>query len=491
MKKIRIVALASLMAVALGSPSCTKDFEEMNTDPNRSIAATPEALLAPSLHSLVANNLDRALRVSNELMQVHVTTVNSREFHRYNIRPSESDFMWRNWYLQLTNIRDMYQSAASTQQPSYKTYMGISLILDAWVSSLITDMFGDVPYSESNKGKEGIIQPKFDKQQDIYADLFLKLEEANALLTPASASVTGDLPSTASSLDPLYGGSALAWRKFGNSLYLRLLLRVSGKMEANAAAKIKDIVETSKTKYPIMESNAESAVLRFTPTPPITSEFFNYREFDFNGDKGYTEFFINNLNAWSDPRRDKWATQVGGNYIGMPSGYEQGQTPDRQSYPKKELMNEPLLGNILNYPELQFILAEAALKGYISGSPKTYYDKGVENAITFWGLALPDGHLAKEEVKWTDTDTFDQKMEAILLQKYYTLFFTDFQSWYEFRRTGHPVLPKGPGLLNNGEMPSRFRYPISVQALNTANYDAAVASLGGPDDINTKVWWDR
>ncbi|MBA9076658.1 MULTISPECIES: SusD/RagB family nutrient-binding outer membrane lipoprotein [Rufibacter] len=486
MNKIKILAFATFLAVAAGTPSCNQDFDEMNVNPNTSRAATPESLLAPALHNVVVNNLDRALRIGNELMQVHVTTNNSREFHRYNIRPSESDFMWRNWYLQLTNFRDMYESAAFTQQPAYKTYMGMSLILDAWVTSLITDMYGDVPYFEANKGKEGILTPKFDKQQAIYTDLFRKLEEANKLL-----SETTDLPDEVKPLDPLYNGSMLAWRKFGNSMYLRLLMRVSGRPEMNVGDKIKDIVETSKAKYPIMESNAESAVLRFTTTPPLTSEFFNYRDLDFNGDKGYTDFFINNLNAWTDPRREKWATLAGGTYMGIQSGYPIGQTPERQSYPKIELKNEPLLGNILNYAEVQFILAEAALRGYVTTPAKTYYDKGVENAITFWGLALPAGHLEKEDVKWNENETFEQKLEAIHLQKYYTLFFTDFQQWYEYRRTGHPILPTGSGLMNNGQMPSRLRYPINVQALNAANYQAAVAAMGGPDDINTKVWWDQ
>lgn len=467
--------------------SCTKDFADINTNPNKLESSAPENLFAPAIHTLVNNNLSRNKRINNELMQVHVTNSNNNEFHRYELRPSESDYMWRNWYRQLTNFRDSYEKSAGLAQsiPEYKTFMGMSLIMDVLVSSYITDMYGDVPYFDANKGDEGVIQPKFDKQEEIYKDLFKKLEEANTLLTE-----NVNLSEKRLFADPLYNGVALNWRKFGNSLYLRLLLRVSAKPSIGSAEIISKIIETSPVDYPMMVSNAESAVLRFSATPPFTSEFFNYRVLDFNGAIGYTEFFINTLNAWGDPRREKWATISGGSYMGIASGYSNGQVPDRLSVPKTELMNEPLLGNILNYAELQFMLAEASLKGYVTvKSPKEYYDNGVVNAITFWGAIVPENYLDTEDLKFPDTATPEDQLQAIILQKYYTLFFTDFQQWTEYRRTGYPELPQGPGLLNDKRMPSRFRYPINVQALNTINYNVAVAALGG-DDINAKVWWD-
>src|SRR5690606_1456864 len=165
MKNISKIALIG----ALNLTSCTKDFNEMNTNPNTTTAAQPQSLLAPTIHDLVSRNANRAERIGNELMQYTVSTNESREFHRYVIRPSESDYMWRNWYLQLTNIKDIYRNAEITQQDGYATYMGISLILDSWVSSMITDMFGDVPYSEATKGYlENNLAPKFDQQKDIY-----------------------------------------------------------------------------------------------------------------------------------------------------------------------------------------------------------------------------------------------------------------------------------------------------------------------------------
>ncbi|WP_299703121.1 SusD/RagB family nutrient-binding outer membrane lipoprotein [uncultured Pontibacter sp.] len=482
MKKIKLATLALLAATSLSTFSCKKEFEEINTDPNRTAAATPEALLAPALHDMVVRNQNRALRLNNELMQVHVTTIDSDEIHRYVVRPSESDYMWNNWYLQRTNFVDMYSSAEAINNT---TFMGIALICDAWVTSLITDMFGDVPYTEANRGREGIYQPRFDAQQDIYVDLFRKLEEANTLLA-ANQALTADQRS----LDPLYQGDITKWRKFGNSLYLRLLMRVSGKPEMNTAAKIQEIVDVNKSNYPIFANNDESAILRFTTTPPMVSAFYTFRDFDFNGSHSLSQFFVNNLNSWNDPRIERWATISGGTYNGIPSGYPVGQVPERQSTYLVGLKNEPLLGNIMNYAELQFILAEAALKGMIANSPETFYNRGVESAITMWQLEVPEGHFENDEVRWEEEASFENKMDRIHVQKYYTLFFTDFQQWHEYRRTGHPILPKGSGLRNNGEMPARFLYPVSVQSLNRANYTAAAAAIGG-DDINTKVWWNK
>ncbi len=472
-----------LPALVLLFSACRKDFKEINKNPNASVAARPESLLAPALYNVVNNNLNRALRLNNVLMQDHVPLSNNNDIGRYLVRPAESDFMWNNWYLQLNNFRDMYAKAVDV---SDTTLMGVALICDVWLSSQITDMFGDVPYFNAVKGKEGVYEPEFDPQQDIYTDLFKKLETANALLALNKA-----LAAEKKAADPLYQGDPVLWRKFGNSLYLRLLMRVSGKAEMKVPATLKRIVETEGTKYPMMAANAESAVLRFTTVPPYTSEFYNYRDYDFNGAVSCSDFFINNLNQWKDPRLTVWATEASlGVYLGVPSGYAEGQVPEQMSTYLAALKNNPLLGNIMNYAELEFLLAEAALRGMISLPAQELYEKGVSNAITFWGKELPENYLQKDGVAWLSDGTAAQKMEQVLLQKYYALFFTDFQQWSEYRRTGYPVLPRGAGVQYNAQMPARFKYPVYVQSVNSVHYNEAVSRMGG-DDINIKVWWNK
>lgn len=479
---MRRIIGALLIAVTL--VSCTKEFSEINTSKDGAKYTTPETLLGPAVHDVLKRNLNRCLRLTHELMQVHVTLYDSDEIHRYVIRPQESDYMWNNWYLQLTNIKDMYDSGKVINS---NAFMGISLVLDAWVSSLLTDVYGDVPYFDANKGRLGVLQPRFDRQKDIYQDLFRKLEEANELFKTATLSDTEKVA------DPIYQGDIAKWRKFGNSLYLRLLLRVSGTGELNAREKIEEIVVSKKSNYPIFANNNDSAILRFTATAPYLSEFAEYRNIDFQTNNSISEFFIENLNNWGDPRRDKWATKKDNAFVGIPSGYPVGTNPSPESQYNLNLKNEPLLGNIINYAELQFILAECAVQGYIpnqSGEDKTYYESGVNAAITMWGLTVPADYLTSTSAQWFPNDQPSQKIHHILLQKYYTLFFTDFQSWIEYRRTGFPILPKGQGLQNDGIMPTRLKYPVNVQRVNRENYNIAVANMGG-DDLKTKVWWNK
>lgn len=509
MKSFIIKSTWILLAFSLVLSSCTKDFEEINTDPNNSPTALPQQLLAPALVSTMTYNMLRNRNFNNELMQVTVdmNDGDGRVF-RYDYRSVWADYLWNGLYSELTNFKDIYKVAS--EPISYnRSYMGISLICQAWVYSILTDTYGDIPFTESNRAKsDGILEPKFDKQKDVYQGLFLMLDSANALLS------TGTSISAPS--DPVYNGNVNRWRKFGNSLFLRLLLRLSGKAEVSAAvtAKIKDIVETNAADYPIMANNDESAILRWTGTAPYTSPLLTVREQDFRG-VAISSFFIDNLVVWNDPRIDltygsgspvntnRWAiAPYQGAFAGVPSGYLPGSNPVKKSYfyssthnggSGPTLQTEPLAGMIMNYAELQFILAEAAVKGYITGNPETYYNNGALASIKLW---LPQWnvpittYLTAADMQWLPAATLDEKMELIHLQKYYALFLTDLQQWFEYRRTGHPVLPQGPGLSNGGVMPSRMTYPVYVQSTNPTNYQAAVAEQG-PDVISTKVWWQK
>lgn len=483
--------------------SCTKNFQEINTDPNNTPYALPQQLLAPALVGTMTSNQLRNRNFNNELMQVTVDVSDAEgKVFRYDYRSTWSDYLYNGWYAELTNFKDIYKGA-SNEITYNKSYLGISLICQAWIYSMLTDTYGDVPFFESNLAKdENIIEPKFDRQKDIYMGLFKMLEDANTLLSVNTA-ITG-------SSDPVYYGDVTKWRKFGNSLYLRLLLRISGKAEVTdtCIAKIQEIVETKASTYPIISSNDESAILRWTGAGPYVSPLMTVREQDFRA-PGIANFFIDHLATWNDPRIDiptygtssinRWCiAPSSGAYVGVPSGYAPGENPVKRSYfysttSARTLMNDPLTGMILNYAEVNFILAEAAAKGWISRSAETYYNTGAQASITQW---LPNwtvpitDFLAAADIQWLEGATLEEKMEKIHLQKYYALFLVDLQQWFEYRRTGHPVLPKGAGLRNNGVMPARMTYPVYVQSTNPSNYKAAVAAQG-PDVISTEVWWQK
>ena len=357
MKKNTIFTAFLIISIGLCS-SCSKDFTELNTNPNTSEKALPKTLLAHALVSVMKTNVTRAQSVTNELMQVTVNNlVETDRIFRYDIKRTVSDASWNTWYLELTNLKDMYKFAAeSPEDKQNKTYMGISLICQTWLYSLLTDTYGDVPYFNSNQAKEGLYAAKFDRQKDIYVDMFKQLEEANELLK-ANTNVVA-------TSDPVYGGKAINWRKFGNSLYLRLLLRISGKAELapEAIAKIKEIAETNTENYPVISSNAESAILRWTGIGPYSSPYAGTKESDWRYPRSCS-FFVDKLDASGDPCISKWVTLVDGLYEGIPSGYVFGQTPASKSYMPYALMTEPLTGNIMNYPELQVYTGRSRRKG--------------------------------------------------------------------------------------------------------------------------------
>ena len=484
MKKKFKIALIFWSLLSFVWVSCNKDFQEINTNPNTSPRVQPASLLAPALAQTVGVNMNRSQRITNELMQVTVNMGDSDgRIFRYDVRTSEADYMWNNLYIQLRNFRDIYTYGEELNQPGY---MAIAQICDAWMFSILTDIYGDIPYTEALHGRDSNnFRPVFDKQEFIYSSLFDKLEDANTLLNGLGYDAKLD-----AEVDPVFGGELYKWRLFGNSLYLRLALRLSHKSELKTKAIIKKIIDDEPIRYPIMRDNDDSAILRWTGVSPYVSPFATWRNADWYGPKS-AAFFIDNLNDRSDPRIITWASLSNGDYFGVPSGYPIGQPPVSGSALHTGLMSHPLLGNILNYGELQLILAEASIKGYITtGSAREYYERGTLAGITLWGHEVPSFYLKTELTAWDDHYDEFRKMELIHLQKYYALFFTDMQSWFEYRRTGHPVLPIGPGHLNKGKMPVRLNYPVYVQNANRENYRKAVAEQG-PDDVNTFVWWQK
>lgn len=514
MKKYIYKTTVVVLVLSFALSSCTKNFTEINTDPNNIPNALPQQLLAPALVDVLSYNMLRNRNFTNELMQVTVNQSDAEgQVFRYDYRSNYSDYLYNGLYSELTNFKDIYKLSKDSGTVNYnKSYMGISLICQSWIYSILTDTYGDIPYSQSNNGKDSLnYEPAFDRQQNIYLDIFSKLEQANILLSANTG--------IAAASDPIYAGSISRWRKFGNSLYLRLLLRVSAKTEVSAAvkAKIKEMIDTNPSGYPIIASNDESAILKWTGTAPYTSPYIAVREQDFRA-PGMATFFVQNLTNWNDPRIDaptygtagfnRWGiAPYQGAYLGLPSGYAPNTNPLKKSYfysntSAVSLQTEPLTGMIMNYAEVKFILSEAAAKGWISGSAETYYNDGVLNSITLWipnwltivpssGVpATLTSFMIAASIEWNNSATLDQKMEKIHLQKYYALFLEDLQQWFEYRRTGHPVLMTNNGFKNNGIMPARMVYPVYVQSANPTNYQAAVAAQG-PDLISTQVWWQK
>ncbi|UYW01007.1 SusD/RagB family nutrient-binding outer membrane lipoprotein [Flavobacterium agricola] len=478
MKKVNFliytVAFTSLIA------SCTSDFEEINTDPNRLEAIGASTLLNPILYNLTDHNSYSAWHNRTaHFMQAIVPypSTASGGYHRYDVTDDIGTTMWNNHYRWLKNIEEM---VTVSEEKNDANYHAIALTLKAWAYANLTDCFGDIPFTQAGKGDEGIDKPVFDKQEDIYKQILADLDQANALYDTSSKSIfTPDL---------LYSNDFAKWRKLTNSLHVRMLLRVSNVMPS-ATQKINEIL-SNPAVYPVFTSSADDAILINTGVAPNLTPW--PRIMDYAANKKLSSFFIDNLLEMNDPRLQLWATQATDlqgkaiGYKGIPSGYSEGENAFNYnpSAPNDKVALAPMKSIIMTYGELAFIKAELAFKGQLAGNPEDFYKEGVKAAMNVWGITMPDTYFDNPVTQYNNT------LEQIMLQKYYALYFTDNQTWMDYRRTGFPKLPLQPNLYNNGVMPNRYPYPPNVKMQNTENYDAAVQVMGG-DGLNTKVWWER
>lgn len=476
MKKIQFYI--SGLAVLLIFIGCTNDFEETNEDPNRIATISPGTLLNPIIYALASHNAGRSDAVTFNLMQVSLPFPSiSGGLHRYDVSQNIGNSSWSTYYRWLNNIKEMNIASVEAGDVNYEA---ISLTLNALVYANLTDLFGPVPMTNALQGEEGNFYPSFDSQEFIYNKLLEDLERANSLYDPEISMIYAD--------DILFHNDIEKWQKFTNSLHMRLLLRISGRSETNAYQRLTQIIE-NPAEYPVFENTEESAILQVTGVTPNDSPWGRPQDFRLN--TKMTEFFIDNLNDLNDPRRPIIATTAQNSalenigYKGIPSAYDgpESQFDFNASTFNIEQVTNPMQIVILPYSEVEFIKAEVAQKGF-TGDAKEHYEKGVEAAFEQLGSEIPADYFENELAQ------YDETLERIMLQKYYALYFVDYQQWFEHRRTGFPVLPTTEAMFNDGIMPSRFFYPTDVQINNSENYQNAIELLGGTDDINTKVWWD-
>ncbi len=475
MKKIQILA-AALTLIFL-STGCTSDFEEINVDPNRISEISPGTLLNPIIYGMASHNAQRSTDVTFNLMQVSLPFPSiSGGLHRYDVSPNIGNSSWSNSYKWLAGVREMRIAAEKAGDTNYEA---VALTLNAWIYSNLTDLFGPVPMTEAVRAEEGILYPAYDTQEFIYETLLADLERANDLYDEEAGMIYAS--------DILYQNDVAKWKKFTNSLHMRLLLRISNRPETNAFQKLTAMVQNPE-QYPVFTNNTESAALQVTGVGANVSPWG--RPQDFNNAIRMASFFLDNLNTFNDPRRPIIATTatdfdgVNLGYVGIPSAYEGSDTQfqfNASSLNRNQAV-APMKIAILTYAEVEFIKAELAQRGLISDA-ETHYNNGVTAAIQYLGATVPADYFTNTEVAYNDT------LERIILQKYYALYFTDYQQWFEYRRTGFPELPTTGAMLNNAVMPSRFTYPTDQQVYNPQSYQDALQMIGD-DDINTKVWWD-
>ena len=354
----------------------------------------------------------------------------------------------------------------------------------------LTAAFGDIPMQEACRGDQQLYYPKFDTQQDVYRAVIDSLDAANRRFVPSKGlryNDSGDLLYCISGSD---ADGIAKWRKFANSLRMRALLRVIDVPELNAAAELRKMVD-NPDEYPVFDSNEESAMVQISGVAPYEAPMT--RPSDLSSYKQLSEFFINPLKQWNDPRLPVFALKATNkddngkdvkDYVGLQSGYANMPVINGSAPNAATLATAPQDIALITYSEMLFIKAELAQRGIISKDARKLYEDAVAANMQQWGVELPEGYFDNPAT------AYDGTLRRIMEQKFYALFFIDYQQWFEYNRTGYPDVPTGPGVASGDAMPYRYKYPAILQRMNRENYLKAVQSMGA-DEISTKLIWQK
>lgn len=494
--KIKYIIPALLLLVSF---ACDDGLEEINRNPNNPEEVNPELLMVTIIRGTVNQMVDEGYNTGNIVAQFSAQ-IREPNTDRYIW---ESFSTWSNGYSVLRDVNILYDIAEDRNLSNYK---GIALVMRALVFSRMADAYGDLPYSQALKGKDAnpVYAPAYDTQQEIYAGLLQDLEQANQLLSSDGGEIRNDILYGNSS----YIGDPMKWKKLANSLKMRLLVRQSNKVDPSQA--LQEIVN-NPAQYPIFQNNADNARLKYVEAPnlfPVTSNRIGHWR-----DRRLSKTLSTVLNNTGDPRLSVFAepTTTSADAFSKGTGplvwdgvrngeldANLGSDIDSRVSALGKIFYQDLLvpvkaeGPVMMYAEVQFILAEAAQRGWISGNAESFYLDGIRASVDYYktvsgvNITATDEFLAGQEVKFEQANA----LQLIGTQKWIALFFHDLQAWHEWKRTGIPDLK--PSIVNNNgdKIPVRFQYPTAQQATNRTNYEAAVTRQGS-DDLNTKLWWQN
>jgi hypothetical protein len=516
-RSIKIFALGILLAMALYS---CKDLTVLNQNPNgiNPLTANPNLVMSTVLTEAGKSFVNLGYQDMAGVMQHSQKDGWSGSHNTYEWGGSQS---WALYYDILRNNQYVYDRAVSL---NWEMHQGISLVIKSMMFGLITDLWGDAPFSAALKGADGGSAntfPVYDSQEAIYTGILADLEKANTLLSKNAVEYT----STPGTADVYYQGNPTKWRKLANSLMLRFYMRISTKKPDVAKAGIEKIMANA-VQYPIITAISDDAAMPFAGNSnddswPANAVYdasaSNYRRLKM------AATFVNKLLDLKDPRIAVWANKVqiplvvdaalpkgtdkiengkrylapdkvagkdvntNPDYVGLPTGliggasYNLSPTAEQAANnPHVSWLNDiykqakgPLLkSRMMSAAEVRFILAEAALKGWsVTGDAKAHYGAGIKASMDTWGTtAAYATYMAQKGV------AYDGTLKQIIEQKWISSWTAAQEAWFDYRRTGFPELTVGPASIRK-VLPVRFYYMLDERNLNKINTEAAMSKL--------------
>jgi hypothetical protein len=486
MEKINKNILLFILLIAFFS-SCTDDFNELNTDPNRPVDVPPSTILRGIIVQTAKMSDNRIPNYFSQTIAQNFYFVEDRYKFPYN----DLKFLWENYYGSVFRDAEIIKTL-TTENPNM---WAAAELLEIYGYHVLTDVFGDIPYSEALKADEGNYFPKYDSQKDIYTDLLKRLAVVNSTIT-TSDPIEGDI---------LFNGDPMKWKKFGNALRMRMAIRMSFVNTAESKRIVEEILASPET-YPLPESNNDNAMLSWTETAPYQNSWYVEYLGGLDGSmNAVSKVMVDYLKLTDDPRLFKYATpaKFDSTYTGATNGPVIGEEEHRDHVSRvgEFWRNDPTLPTkILTYPEVLFCIAESGERGWNIGSfdAKTAYEEGIINSCLFVEIPRAEGEslVQNPEVMYVSGST-ENNLEKIYYQKWVDFFLQGWQSWATVRRTDVPLLLAVPGTIFPGEhnrAPFRVAYPDTEENYNPENWLKAAESAGIIKDSEKlwgkQLWWD-
>lgn len=486
MKKIIVTIVLATALFGCG------DYKELELNPNLP-TSVPASLILPR----ALGNMNEG--AWNDVMRANQFYASNYAYYNTN------EYNWGAANLRYTTLKDvikMEEEAIKSGAKGVNPYAALGKFMRAYYFNDMSLKVGDLPLKEALKGLE-LDAPKYDSQKDIYIQIIKWLEESNTelaqLISTGDRTLAGDI---------YFNNDLKAWQKAVNAFHLRVLIHLS-KKEADTDLKIKSDFANilgNATKYPLPASNAEG--LQY-----VWNNFNKYPRnpdnFGFNATReNMAKTYIDLLKDHKDPRLFVVAEPAGAMiaagkkatdfeaYVGASSGEDLADMSakagkDEYSFQNRKRYYSSYSGEntfLIGYPEMCFNIAEALNKGWGSGSAEDWYNKGITASMAFYGISSVSDYLAQTNVKYAGNN--EDGLKQILNQKYISFFQnSNYEAYFNWRRTGIPAFLIGVGTGNGGVIPKRFQYPISENTTNSANVKAALtAQYAGKDEINSMMW---
>lgn len=463
---------------------CTDDhYEELNVDPVNPSEVPATFLLTAATKSLfdrmVSTNVnDNIFRlVAQYWNETTYTSETNYDLTERNINGR----LWTELYTDvLYDLKDAKKQISempvtgSFPQEVKNNQLAIIGLLEVYTWQVLVDTFGDIPYSQALLGTENTL-PAYDDDAAIYADLLTRVTADIAMMDGSAAAFGGD--------DIIYEGDASKWKKFGASLKLKLGMQLA---DVNASAAQTAVTEAVSAG--VFTSNDDNFSLNYLPSVPNNNPLYTDLVLAGRTDFVAANTIVDYMNPLNDPRRAFYFDDNLGEGVYVGAVYGNSSSYALNSHAGDLLHTPDFPGTLLDYAEVEFLLAEAVERGFaVGGTAEGHYNAEITASMEFWGVDATEAtsYLAQSDVAYSSAPgTWKEKIGK---QLWLAMYNRGFEGWTHWRRLDAPVL--NIAAFSQQNVPHRYIYPVDEYTLNGSNVAAAASAIGG-DNLTTKLFWD-